>query len=120
MQENINKILPFLVILIVGFIFNYEISLGYRSVGWDTLDAFFPYFLTIVDGVKSGGFPIVDPYYQSGVYIPILSRTWFYTLYAYPFILMAQYFNPLIVFGNMLLVYGVIGGFGFYIYSKNY
>jgi hypothetical protein len=105
------------LICIVGFIYNYEVSIGLKIVGWDTLDAYFPYFLTIVDGVRSGTFPIVDPYYQSGVYIPVMHRTWLYTLYVYPFIFFSQFLNPLVVFGNMMLFYGILGGIGFYVYS---
>lgn len=72
-EELFNKISQLVTKNPIGFFF-ICIMVQYRDliffekkIGWDTLDAYYPYFLYIVDSFKSGSLPYYIPYILGGV-----------------------------------------------------
>jgi hypothetical protein len=116
--KKLNSSHYLIVIWLVGLSlwFFHKNLLGSQLTGWDTHDLGFVNFLYFTDAVASGYIPFWNPYIQSGVFFPTLNNAGLFTVFQSIFVIIAEYFNPAIVFEWMIQAFIVSGGIGSYFY----
>lgn len=103
-------------LVMVTVVLYHKSFLGLQYIDWDTHHVFFTEFLFYVDAFENKLFPSINHMIQSGSFNPMFGKTFYYTIFCFPFLLLAQIVNPLIVFEILVHFYGLVAAFGIYLY----
>ncbi|WP_392386213.1 YfhO family protein [Marinomonas primoryensis] len=88
----------------------------FKYTGWDTHDVFFTEFILFADSINSGFFPIINNFIQSGSFIPVGSKNFLYTIYAFPFLMLSKFINPIYAFELFISFLFLVSASGMYLY----
>ena len=108
---------PVLIILCV-FIAYPEIIAGRNWIMWDSYDYLYPKFLYLVDSLRSGYFPLWNPFEMSGVPLWPWNGSLLNPVNL-GFALLSLIFDPVYIFQLMLLFPVALGGAGAYALFKS-
>lgn len=106
-------------LLPIVIVFGIKRIIGHAFTGWDTHDLSFVNFVYFRDCLAHGVLPAWNPFIQSGTFFPSIFQVGHFSLFQFPFALLALLISPLLAYEWMIQFVILMGGLGIYVFLRS-